>query len=219
MKFKSLLTAILFISSFYTAFAQAKLAVGTWRGVLKTASGVEIPFNFEVVTVAGKQHIAIINGAEHFKVDGISAKGDSVFIKMPLFDSEFRLKRDGKNLTGRWVRHLGDKDVNVNFTATSHSAWRFFKSTDKPISNITGHYAATFFGDADKKTMNVGEFVQKGDAVTGTFLSTTGDYRYLEGVVSGDHMYLSCFDGGHAYAFIAQIKGNNLVNGPDCQTS
>jgi len=52
----------------------------------------------------------------------------------------------------------------------------------------------------------VGEFKQDGAELTGTFLSTSGDYRYLEGAVAGDHMYLSCFDGGHAYIFTAKIN-------------
>ncbi len=51
----------------------------------------------------------------------------------------------------------------------------------------------------------VGEFKQNGSELTGTFLTTTGDYRYLQGSVSGNKLYLSTFDGGHAFIFIARI--------------
>jgi len=47
--------------------------------------------------------------------------------------------------------------------------------------------------------------------LTGTFLTTTGDYRYLEGTVSGNKLYLSSFDGGHAFLFTATIKDNNTI--------
>ena len=84
-----------------TTFAQSKLATGTWRGKLKTASGNNLPFNFIVSDTAGKQQITVINGAERLKVTDVKTAGDSVFIHMPLFDSEFRLKLDGGGLTGQ----------------------------------------------------------------------------------------------------------------------
>jgi len=212
MKNKALVVTLYFTLLFYAGFSQTRLSTGVWRGALKTASDTEIPFNFTVNTVAGKQHIVINNGAERFKVDNVTEKGDSVFIKMPLFDSEFRLKLEGGSLTGNWVRHLGDKDVAVPFTATPNTPWRFFKTPETPLVNVTGRYSAVF-GEGDKKDVTVGEFKQTGARLTGTFLSTTGDYRYLEGVVSGSHLYLSCFDGGHAYTFTADINKDKMTNG------
>jgi peroxiredoxin len=212
MKIKAFLLTILFALLFSVGFAQTKLTAGVWRGVIKTQAGNEIPFNFEVSNALGKQHIAIINGAEKFKVDNITGRGDSVFIKMPLFDSEFRLKQQGNNLSGKWIRHLGDHDAAMEFVATSNTPWRFLKTVEKPTVNVTGRWAAVF-GDGDKKDETVGEFVQKGEKLTGTFLSTTGDYRYLEGVISGNQLYLSCFDGGHAYTFTAKVVGGKMTGG------
>jgi hypothetical protein len=99
------------------AFAQTKLKTGEWRGALKTKSGTEIPFNFDVKDTAGKQQLAIINGAERFKVTDVTTVGDSVFIHMPLFNSEFKLKLDGDSLNGNWMKHLADKDVLTPFSA------------------------------------------------------------------------------------------------------
>jgi hypothetical protein len=48
--------------------------------------------------------------------------------------------------------------------------------------------------------------------VTGTFLTTTGDYRFLEGTVSGNQLYLSCFDGGHAFLFTAKIDDDKTLS-------
>jgi len=62
-------------------------------------------------------------------------------------------------------------------------------------------------------TLRVGEFEQKGARVTGTFLDAGGDLRYLEGVVTGDSLKLSCFDGGHAYLFTARIVGDSQLSG------
>ncbi|NNU33905.1 hypothetical protein HK413_06655 [Mucilaginibacter sp. S1162] len=105
----------------------------------------------------------------------------------------------------------GTKYVTMDFMATPNTPWRF-KTPQKPAANITGRYSVPF-GKAPKQDMTVGEFKQVGSKLTGTFLSTTGDYRYLEGVVTGNDVYLSCFDGGHDYLFTAKIAGNRLVNG------
>jgi peroxiredoxin len=210
MKIRSVL-AFLALTFTYNSFAQNTLKPGIWRGVTKTDKGVEIPFNFEAITISGRTILSVMNGAERIKVTDIKYKGDSVFIRMPLFDSEFRVKRVGGNLIGKWTKNLGTKYVTMAFTATPNTPWRF-KTPQKPAANITGRYSVPF-GKAPKQDMTVGEFKQVGSKLTGTFLSTTGDYRYLEGVVTGNDVYLSCFDGGHDYLFTAKIAGNRLVNG------
>jgi peroxiredoxin len=205
------LLALLALTFTYNSFAQTTLISGIWRGVTKTDKGVEIPFNFEAMTISGHTILAIMNGAERIKVTDIKYKGDSVFIRMPLFDSEFRVKRIGGNLVGKWTKNLGTKYVTMAFTATPNTPWRF-KATQKPAANITGRYSVPF-GKAPDQDMTVGEFKQVGSKLTGTFLSTTGDYRYLEGIVTGNNVYLSTFDGGHDYLFTAKIAGDRLVNG------
>lgn len=194
-------------------FAQAHLSNGTWRGVITNQTNHEIPFNFLMSDQGGKKHIAIINGSERFQVNDISQKGDSVFIRMPLFDSEFRLKSQNDALVGKWIRHLGDHNDEMAFKATPNTAWRFLKTTAKPQADITGTWSATFVDANKKKDVTVGEFKQTGDKLTGTFRTTTGDYRFLDGVVSGDQLYLSCFDGGHAFTFTGKIIGQKIVDG------
>jgi peroxiredoxin len=190
-----------------------KLKTGTWRGVLKLKTGAELPFNFEVKDTTGTQRLAIINGAEHFLVTDIHLTGDSVFIKMPLFDSEFKLKQQDGNLSGKWIKHLAATDNELAFTATANQSWRFFEKPEKPIANISGRWSAVFTSEEQRDT-TVGEFKQTGNKVTGTFLTTTGDYRYLEGTVNDDKLYLSCFDGGHAFLFTADVKdGQTISNG------
>jgi peroxiredoxin len=209
---KRILLGLAFIASLnYTSFAQTKLKTGTWRGVLKTASGNDIPFNFDVSSAGGKQQLAIINSTERLKVTDVTGNGDSVFIKMPLFDSEFRLKLQSNQLAGQYIRHLGERDVPMEFVATAATPYRFFKIADKPAYNVTGRWSAVF-GEGDRRDTTVGEFKQTGNEVTGTFLTTTGDYRFLEGTVSGNQLYLSCFDGGHAFLFTANVNDNNTLS-------
>ncbi|GAA4332428.1 hypothetical protein GCM10023149_38710 [Mucilaginibacter gynuensis] len=206
---KIFITAAAALFTFTAGFAQ-QLKTGTWRGALKTASGNEIPFNFEVSQQGGKPQLAIINGNEHFKVTDVTTQGDSVFIKMPLFNTEFKLKQTNGNLTGKWVKHTATADVLTDFTATPNTNWRFFKEPAKPAQNLGGRWSAVF-GEGEGRDSTVGEFKQSGQKITGTFLTTTGDYRFLEGVVAADSLYLSCFDGGHAFLFKARISDANIL--------
>ena len=188
---------------------------GIWLAKLKTTSGAVIPFNFELKDSAGKKSINIINGKERFKVNDVRVVGDSVLIKMPLFDSEIRAQLKGNTLEGNWVRHLGTKNVLVPFSAQADVSYRFFSFPQQAKFNISGRWSAPFTDqDGQNKDVTVGEFKQNGTDVTGTFLTTTGDYRFLQGTVSGDELYLSCFDGSHAFLFTGKISNEKtIVNG------
>jgi len=206
-----LLTVSLFIL-IGSVSAQNKLQTGIWRGALKTSSGNELPFNFDVENIGGREQLAIHNSAERFKVTDIKTKGDSVFIHMPLFNSEFKLKFAGKGLQGQWIKHLADKDAIMDFTAVPNTSWRFFKAPGSPKFNVSGKWAAVFNAGTPGQEKLVGIFKQTGSKVTGTFLSISGDYRYLEGAVSGDELYLSCFDGGHAFIFTGKISDAKTIS-------
>ena len=47
----------------------------------------------------------------------------------------------------------------------------------------------------------------------GTFLSKTGDYRFLDGYTSKDTMYLYTFDGNHIYKFRAFKENDSILKG------
>jgi peroxiredoxin len=188
------------------------LQKGTWQGRLHRKDGADIVFNFEVKDSARKKIIYILNAKDRLLVDDVKVQGDSVFIKMPFFDSEFKAAFSANGeITGKWTRHLAANDVSIPFTAKYNVKERFTQHTPAK-SNITGRYA-TYFGKGTDSSFAVGEFKQKGNIVYGTFLTSTGDYRFLEGIVDGDSVKLSTFDGSHAYYFTAVVKNNNLENG------
>jgi thiol-disulfide isomerase/thioredoxin len=188
---------------------------GQWRAILERKDGHDIAFNFEVVDSSGKQVIYIRNAGERLLVDEVNRNGDSILIHLPFYESQLRARVTAEgNLVGVWLRHLATDWQAVPFKAFYGENYRF--ATDNPVAagSVAGRWAAMFrTSDGKDSTFRVGEFQQQGPRVTGTFLDAGGDLRYLEGIVSGDSLELSCFDGTHAYFFTARIEGNQLSGG------
>jgi thiol-disulfide isomerase/thioredoxin len=215
-------SAVLFFSFILTISSYAKtdsnyaeqqknmLSIGIWRGEIMRPDGKPIVFNFQTKRRAGKIIIYVINGNERLLVNDVRENADSLYIHMPFYDSYFALRlMNSKHLQGEWIKNYGDHLVTMRFFAEFNISQRF-PVHQVPAFNITGRWSVHFKGKEDS-TESVGEFTQTGSHITGTFLTITGDYRFLEGVVSGDTLKLSTFDGGHAYYFTSKILDSNRM--------
>jgi len=191
---------------------------GWWRVELGRADGHAIIFNFEWKQENGRPAWYIRNAGERIPVKNITRNGDSLLVQMPVFESQFRLKYSPGLLEGVWIKRGAARSQVMPFTARPGKE-RFAAGPAPGLSrgaparpNISGRWAVTFTPFNKPGEPAVAEFVQKGNALSGTFLTPTGDYRYLEGVVTGDSLALSCFDGGHAYLFTAAMAGSGTLN-------
>jgi len=204
--------AIGILSCIVASAAPPTLRNGWWRAALQRADGHEIVFNFEVKDGARKKILYIRNAGERLLVDDIQLQQDSVLIRLPFFESQIRaaLTKDG-NLSGVWLKHGADAYQVLGFKASYNAPYRW-PVKKVPVADLSGRWAADF-SDGHSNSLRIGEFVQKGSKITGTFLDPTGDYRYLEGVVDGDSLRMSCFDGGHAYSFTARIDNGTSLSG------
>ena len=201
----SLLFAVGFIPKPY------QLKNGSWKAILLRKDGLEIPFNFTTETKGGKKILYVKNAGEELLVDEVTVKDDSVFINLPFFESSIKAKLDAKgNLNGLWYKRLSDHYQVMPFSAIYNQAERF-PQYRKASKNITGRWAVTFKSANDELSPAVGEFQQDGNKVIGTFLTPGGDYRFLQGIVDGDSLKLSTFDGGHAFLFTAFIKDDHSI--------
>jgi peroxiredoxin len=178
-----------------------------WQTRLHRQDGADIVFNVEVDNTV----MYILNAGERLLVDDINVTDDSVFIRMPFFDSEFKGARqpDGE-IKGLWIRHLADRDVSIPFTSTPGIKERFVQHLPAK-GNVSGRWATYFSVPGKDSSFAVGEFKQQGNHVQGTFLTPTGDYRFLEGIMDGDTLKLSTFDGSHAYYFTARLTAENTL--------
>jgi thiol-disulfide isomerase/thioredoxin len=185
---------------------------GQWRATINTDGG-ELPFHVQFLKKADSTSYEafVINGKEKFKVDDPILAGDSITIPIDIFDAKITAKIEGESMVGKWQRFVGEgKYLYSNFNAKKGAADRFIVKNTIEAENVSGKWAVNFVDKEGKPTAAVGVFEQNGFEVNGTFLTTTGDYRYLAGTMEGDSLKLSTFDGTHLFLFKAKKTGTLL---------
>jgi len=180
---------------------------GRWRAVLELDDSKEIPFLFDYTS---DNAITILNGEEAIKVKDIQLEGDSITINMPVFESVFKGVYTGDSIYGVFIKP--SLDQRIPFRMKQGRAERF-KVGSAPNQVVEGNWEAIFSPNSAKdRYIAKGTFEQIGHKVTGTFRTTTGDYRYLEGSIEKDSLKLSTFDGAHAFLFEALVN-DSIMNG------
>jgi len=191
-----------------------QLREGSWRVSLSLGEGISLPFNWTVKRDSATRHSIIIhNASEEILVDDISLISDSFHAQMPLFESEFNGRLTGDSLIrGEWWNRIRGNAYRIPFEARAGSSKRFGESCSSGYESFNGTWAARFSPGTPDAYNSVGIFTTKKDgSVIGTFLTETGDYRFLEGAACGDSMFLSCFDGTHAFLFTCNLRNDSLI--------
>jgi thiol-disulfide isomerase/thioredoxin len=226
---------ILFQSCIEVNAPFSKIPPGTWRGILEldnlpyagavaeVSVGAEegdfLPFLFDVVYDNVQDfHIELINDDERIIIDDIeygrdkATAKDTIIIKFTIFDSYIKAIYEENIMEGSY--HVNYRD-NYSIPFKAVHGQNFLFSTDKkndPV-NIQGKWAVTFELDTEDEYPAIGEFYQEEDKLSGTFLTETGDYRYLTGQIISDKFYLSTFDGSHAFLFKGKVLEDGSISG------
>ena len=189
----------------------AQPRTGTWRMELSMQDRI-LPFSFVLSRGdSGSWNMVVHNGTEHIPVDDVRLDHDTLVARMPLYDSEFRgLVRNDSLIEGHWHNFLKGPEYRIPFVAKAGLTHRF-PGPSNGVARIAGTWEVRFSQGTPDAYNAIGQFEQHTDGrATGTFMTETGDYRFLEGQVHQDSLLLSCFDGSHAFLFAAQLVGDSL---------
>jgi thiol-disulfide isomerase/thioredoxin len=189
---------------------ESKLSVGEWRGVLKP-QGIEIPFIMKVEQRGEYYRISLVNAEESIPLDDLTMIEDSIHIPMYIFDATIHARITENKMEGVYVKNYL-ADYQVPFEAEYGKSARFADGEPTATEAFAGKWEVDFI-DEDGTDKAIGVFQEYGDGMKGTFVTPTGDYRFLEGVVAGGKMKLSCFDGTHAYLFEASLNSEGAIDG------
>jgi len=183
-------------------------------------SGGELPFNFEVkYNMDNSVYLEIINGEERILVDDVkifhdqSNGKDSIIINFPIYESVIKAAFEERIMAGIWQVNNRGGYYAIPFIARYGQGHRFTTLKKKPFMDVSGKWSTTFGVESDEPYTAIGHFKQDGNKLSGTFLTETGDYRFLDGTIQEDKIYLSCFDASHAFLFEGKIKEDSTIIG------
>jgi thiol-disulfide isomerase/thioredoxin len=193
--------------------------LGTWRAVLASPGG-DLPFTLHVEGQPGVWRATIQNCDEKAPISRVEEKDGVVTFFFEGYDSEIQARKSATDrLEGSWRRTTSGKDSVLAFTATrdagDHKSPRFGRlegANPATLSTVAGDWAVEL-SDEDGRSIAQAELREQDDRIYGTFLTPTGDYRFLEGAYQAGVLRLSTFDGAHAFLFVARAQADGSLSG------
>lgn len=179
----------------------------------------KLPFIMNVVYVSEDSFVVEINnGDEIIRVHDIAfgrsfqTAKDTLEIHFTEYNTLIKATVEDRVMEGFFIDHSRG-NYRIPFVAKQGDNYRFSELKKTPISNLNGKWQVQFEGATGDHYTGELQMKQNGNSLTGTVATETGDYRYLDGTVQGDKMYLSTFDGTHLFQFEAKIYGGDSIVG------
>ena len=210
------LFSLLFVA--FSTFSQGikTLQLGHWRAELAMNDRLFSPFFLDISKNKNQLRLEVVNADERILLRDISVKNDSVYAHFPEMDAQivFQISEKGNELRGYWINYARKEPVKIPLNAyvSSENTERISFSAagnSNANQNLTGKWDVTFNPKA-KQRKAIGSFEVKNTKVTGTFITETGDYRFLEGNMNGNEFALSSFNGSWAFYFTGTISGDSI---------
>ena len=201
---KSLLIGLLLLMGLSYGFCQKH----TWRVELALNDRLTLPFFLEEVQTFENSQYYIHNGQESIPLICTKQKTDSLKLSFPEMDSYLVILKESIDVfRGYWKNNI--KNQTIPLVGILNDTIRFPQINNGPPSTIANKFRV-IFSQEEEPWPAVGLFEQTQNRLTGTFLTETGDFRFLSGNIYGNELFLSCFDGSHAFVFTATVNQDSL---------
>ena len=198
-----------------------------WNANIKFSENHTLFFQIETISTEESEDfeaIAIINGDEKIQLtsQGFDEDAKKYIWTFP-FQSEIRL--NSKNdFTGVFVKTENNESYPFEILSKNRFSKkkinRFPNSVFSSAPNesevlLSDRFSLKLKSNSLNPKAGIAEFQRDPETneYTGSILTQTGDYRYLAGTRMGNQLYISTFDGVHAYSFLINIKENGHIEG------
>lgn len=214
---KTVLFSLIIVGIFCSCNRKPILQPGSWLGIIRIDTAdpsQDIPFNMALsLSTDGQRVMEVTNAGETILITEVDLFKDSLYLKFPIFQSEIACRFTKDSLIGSYYPKGRAAGVAYLFFALRGVTDRFPAFQDPPAFNVTGRWRIMENPGTPDSTLLVGEFQQDSNRVTGTVLAPSGDYRYLEGKISGNKFMVSAVDGAHSLVFTADISPDGMMQG------
>lgn len=216
------LSLVLFPIAFAVSFCFANCCQsqeGLWDAQLDCPGGpIRFGLKLEHSKSDDQWSAWLINGTEQIKVPSVEMKRTGkIVLSIDHYDSQLNLIQVPQTdisetcLIGTWKkRRKADKWIELDCSATLRNS----DTSDQTsaASAFDGRWQVKF-SSSDVPAVGIFKTDMKTGKLGGTFLTTTGDYRFLSGAYDKTKMEISCFDGAHAFLFKATLNQDGTIAG------
>jgi thiol-disulfide isomerase/thioredoxin len=198
----------LVFASFETS--AAKLNAGTWRFEMRSQYA-SIPFLIDFKWRKDELTGVLHNGKETIQLTGITVKKDHISIPLQTYSNTLELDLESPIfLKGAHVRQNKNPKVETPVGGSFNQKERFPGDKAPPTIDLNGRWRVSMTDMDGHITHGVLVFDQKKNALNGSLLTPTGDYRYFEGFVSGNEFTAASFDGSYNYMISGSVTKDIL---------
>jgi thiol-disulfide isomerase/thioredoxin len=183
---------------------------GIWHFEFKSPNA-SIPFlmdlNFTPKAVKG----AILNGEEKIPVLGSFTNKSRIVIPISTYEINLELNIISPTvIRGSWIRYNKDPKIIVPVEGIYGLRDRFSIELKKTALDLSGKWEIDLTDEQGVKSTGIILFKQKQNYLSGSILTPTGDYRYMEGYISGEDFEAASFDGMFNYVLKGSVKGDKI---------
>ena len=189
----------------------ADIKPGRYDAQLQTPGG-PLRFPLQLSSNNGKWSASISDPLERIEIPMVQVDGDNITLSFPHYDSTIKARLDGDQLVGQYRKRRGkERYGEMKFAAQPTSSVASQEAVFKPY---VGKWSVKF-SESEDPALGVFSIRKTDKAPWGTFLTTTGDYRFLtvQPPAKPDCVELSVFDGAHAFLFRMQRKQDGTLAG------
>ncbi|MDP4807458.1 MAG: TlpA family protein disulfide reductase [Crocinitomicaceae bacterium] len=175
---------------------------------------LQIEVRVSIEELSKQRPLTIYNGKEVYQIAVKKQVGDTTVYGFPAQDAEWRIafNDDFSDARGWWINY--NKKTPVRYPVHLHKTIIELTEVEQTPLNITGKWKVLFQPGTPNEEVLVGIFEQDGgNFVYGSFLSETGDYRYLHGYVANGKLHLQTYTGYWAFVVEADLNGSNEMTG------
>ena len=176
-----------------------------WLLKLHLNDSTDLPIAMKMGVQANS--IYIENGDEKIACQVKKLTNDSIQFALPVFDQEFLgVFTSDTSIVGSWFNYAKAPDYSIPFTATENHI-----KPNKNSFNITGKWQTEFSAATADAFKAIGIFTVMNSKTVGSFITETGDFRYLQGNIIDNKLNLACLDGSHAFLFTADVLNDSTI--------
>ena len=204
-------------------------ATADFQGLVLDANivspGGDIPFRVEFEELPNDEIGAwLVNGAERTRVPKVDVTDDGFVLHWDYYDAKIEatiseIPGDVRHtVAGTWTKRRNATEwatMKLSGTLLWPEAQQAAPVRGDTRSPVAGRWAMQFAQEQERSILLL-EGPPPGEAanvLNGTVLTTTGDYRHLQGRLMDDRLVLTTFDAGHVMLFKATLRPDGTLAG------